>query len=138
MVEWVFGEWAGAALTKEGTNSGAETSRPEAARVRREMSRSVRLDGEEGERRAEGSWEGGGEEPWYEPERAEEACQEEAGERSGDQRVPMPRRDMAASRSGLGRAYGCIGRTGAWDASGAARRLWSGWSVWGGGRGGEC
>lgn len=40
----------GGALTKEGTNSGAETSSPLAAKVRREISRSVRLEGEEGDK----------------------------------------------------------------------------------------
>lgn len=108
----------GVALTKEGTNSGAETSSPLAASVRREMSRSVRLEGDEGERRAEkasaeASRDGRVDEAMYEGERVEDGCQEEGGERSGLQRVPIPSRDMAASRSVVvaGYGWGCIGRT---------------------------
>ena len=93
-------------MTKEGTNSGADTSSPLAARVRRDISRSVRLEEDEGDRRAEkrsaggwGEWPVG--ESLYDAESVDGACQEEAGERSGLHREPMPRRDIAASRSGL-------------------------------------
>lgn len=46
------GEW-GLGIANDGMNSGAKTSRPLAARVRREISRSVRLESEEGDRRVE-------------------------------------------------------------------------------------